>query len=255
MIARPITLPQNDRPTPGRKPRSGFTLIELLVSLMIVAVLIVLLWPARPNVPSTPRRSTCKNNLKQIGLALHNYVEIYGALPPAYTVDANGQPLHSWRTLILPFMDQAPLYAKIDLNKPWGDPVNAEARNSMPHSVYQCPSVDAPPGFTTYLAVAGPGCCFQPGQPRPFSEITDGLSNTLLVIEVSKPHAVHWMAPQDADVALILSLGKAAKELPHTGGVHGLLGDGAIRFLRADLPTHTWKGLCTVSGNEKLGEF
>ena len=255
MIARPIALQPSDRHMPGRKRRSALTLIELLVVLVIVAALIALLLPARRQARDSARRSTCKNNLKQIGLALHNYAETYGAFPPAYTVDANGKPLHSWRTLILPFVEQAPLYAKIDLTKPWDDPVNVEAAQSMPHSVYKCPSVDAPPGFTTYLAVTGPGSCFQPGQPRPFSEITDGLSNTLLVIEVSKPHAVHWMAPQDADVALILSLGKAAKELPHTGGVHGLLGDGAIRFLRADLPTHTWKGLCTVSGNEKLGEF
>ena len=253
MLARPMTLPQSDRHTPERKRRSGLAWIEVLVVTVVVALLIALLLPARRQTRDYVRRS-CKNNLKQIGLALHNYVEIYGSLPPQYTVDANGKPLHSWRTLILPFMDQAPLYAKIDLSKPWDDPANADAAKVM-LNVYQCPKVTAPPGFTTYLAVAGPGCCFQPGQPRPFSEITDGLSNTLLVIEVSKPHAVHWMAPQDADVALILSLGKAAKELPHTGGVHGLLGDGAIRFLRADLPTHTWKGLCTVSGNEKLGEF
>jgi type II secretory pathway pseudopilin PulG len=255
MIAFTIALPQSDRHMPEQKRRSGFSWIEVLVVTVVVALLIALLWPATPNVASTPRRSICKNNLKQIGLALHNYVETYGALPPAYTVDANGKPLHSWRTLILPFVEQAPLYAKIDLSKPWDDPVNVEAAQAMPHSVYKCPSVDVPPGYTTYLAVTGPGSCFQPGQPRPFSEITDGQSNTLLVIEVSKPHAVHWMCPQDADVALILSLGKAAKELPHTGGMHGLFGDGMVRFLSATLQVDVLRGLCTVSGNETLGEF
>ena len=253
MIARPMTLPQSHRHTPGRKRPCGFSWIEVLIVTVVVALLIALLLPAFQQ-PHSGRRTQCKNNLKQIGLALHNYAETYGAFPPAYTVDVNGKPQHSWRTLILPLIDQAPLYAKIDLSKPWDDPANSEAAQAMP-DVYGCPNVTVPPGFTVYLAVAGPGSCFQPGQPRPFSEITDGLSNTLLVIEVSKPHAVHWMAPQDADVAMILSLMKAAKDLHHTGGMHGLFGDGSCRFLSVNLPPETLKGLCTVAGKEKLGEF
>ncbi len=254
MIARPMTLPQSHRHTPGRKRPSGFSWIEVLVVTVVVALLIALLLPAFQQPHPRPR-SRCKNNLKQIGLALHNYAETYGAFPPAYTVDANGKPLHSWRTLILPFIDQAPLYAKIDLTKPWDDPVNAEAAKAIPDYIYGCPNVTVPPGFTVYLAVAGSGSCFQPGQPRPFSEITDGLSHTLMVIEVTKLQAVHWMAPQDADETLILSLGKAAKDLHHTGGMHGLLGDGSVRFLSVNLAPETWKGLCTVAGKEQLGEF
>ena len=253
MIARPIALPQSDRHMPGRKRRSGLAWIEVLVVTVVVALLIALLLPAFQQ-PQKRRRPRCRSNLMQIGLALHNYHEIYGSLPPQYTVDANGQPLHSWRTLILPYLDQAPLYAKIDLSKPWNDPTNAEAAKVM-LNVYQCPKVTAPPGFTTYLAVAGPDCFFRPGQPRRFSEIKDGLSNTLMVIDVTQSHAVHWMAPQDADEKLILSLGNAAKELQHIDGTNGLLGDGITRFLRSDLSAETMKGLCTVSGNEKLGDF
>ena len=69
----------------------------------------------------------CANNLKQIALALRNYESVYHALPPAYTVDAEGKPLHSWRTLILPYLEQQALYDKIDLSKPWDDPANKEA--------------------------------------------------------------------------------------------------------------------------------
>ena len=102
----------------GRR-RSGVTWIEILIVLASLAALVALFIPfsrmgSAGREPS--RRSQCKNNLKQIGLALHNYHEKYQAFPPAYTVDATGKPLHSWRTLILPFVDQQALYDKIDLS-------------------------------------------------------------------------------------------------------------------------------------------
>lgn len=170
-------------------------------------------------------------------------------MPPAYTVDANGKPLHSWRVLILPYVDAAPLYAQIDLFKPWDDPANAEAAKAMPHT-YGCPSVNAEPGMTTYLAAAGQGSCFQPGHSRPLSEITDGTSNTLMVIEVTKAQAVHWMAPQDADVTLLLGLGQAGEELHHTGGMHGLLADGGVRWFSVNTSEADLRAIFTVAGND-----
>ncbi len=87
--------------TPGAKNRAGLTLVEFLVVFGIIIVLVALLLPGvRRGVPKAARRTQCKNNLKQISLALHNYHDEYQAFPPAYTMDADGQPLHSWRTLI-----------------------------------------------------------------------------------------------------------------------------------------------------------
>ena len=95
---------------------------------------------ARLNAPHAYKCfTTLAQNLKQIELALFNYESTYHALPPAYTVDAEGNALHSWRTLILPYLDQTQLYEKIDLSKPWNDPVNAEAFNTRV-PVFQCPS-------------------------------------------------------------------------------------------------------------------
>src|SRR6185369_10304139 len=119
------------------------------------------------------RRMQCSNNLRQIALALQNYESTYHALPPAYTVDAEGKPLHSWRTLLLPYLDQAPLYNTIDLSKPWDDPVNTKASN-MPMPVYNCPSDVGPQTHTVYLASVGSTGCFCPTEPRRLSEITDG---------------------------------------------------------------------------------
>src|SRR5918997_1599426 len=93
--------------------------------------------PKRSSRPAG-RRIRCLNNLKQIVLALHNYEQAHKALPPAYTVDATGRPLHSWRTLILPYLEQEPLYRAIDLSKPWNDPANARALETT-LLVFGCP--------------------------------------------------------------------------------------------------------------------
>src|SRR5262245_60216991 len=107
MSVNPYQSPDTPSQAPPAKPgRFKFTLVELLVVLFVIAIIVGLLLPARRGSSGGGRRMYCSNNLKQIGLALHNYHDKYGALPPAYTVDEDGKPLHSWRTLILPFMEQ-----------------------------------------------------------------------------------------------------------------------------------------------------
>ena len=132
--------------------RRGFTLIELLVVIAIIAVLIALLLPAVQQAREAARRTQCKNNLKQIGLALHNYHDQFRTFPPGYiSVDAaTGQmtPLDggsgaSWALLILPQIDQSPLYNKFNLNLRIADPVNAPLIKT-PLSAFLCPSDPAP---------------------------------------------------------------------------------------------------------------
>ncbi|MDP1798715.1 MAG: DUF1559 domain-containing protein, partial [Planctomycetaceae bacterium] len=181
------------------------------------------------------------------------YHDVYGAFPPSYTVDADGKPLHSWRTLILPYLDQKSLYDKIDLSKAWDDPANAEAfKTNIPSLL--CPSVACPPGHTTYLAMMTPESCLRPGASCSIAEVKDGTSNTVLVIEVDTAHAVPWMAPTDADEVLLLSFGPKSKP-SHTGGFHALLGDGAVRFLSENLSNDTRRALTTAAGGETVGDF
>ena len=132
--------------------RCGLTLIEFLVVGAIIAILITLLLPAHRSAPKAGRRAQCRNNMKQIGFALHNYHDTYGSFPPAFTVDAEGNRLHSWRTLLLPYLDQKILYETIDLTKPWDDPANQEAFNTN-LAVYQCPSAFLDSPVTTYHGV------------------------------------------------------------------------------------------------------
>ena len=117
----------------------GFTLIELLVVIAIIAVLIALLLPAVQQAREAARRSACKNNLKQIGLALHNYHNAYGSFPPAFVPDAEGHPAHSWRVLLLPYVDGEELYSLYRFDEPWNGPHNSKLADKIP-SVYRCPS-------------------------------------------------------------------------------------------------------------------
>ena len=152
-----------ESPAPKKKTRAG-RVFKVLAVVGVVGIVIALFLPAVRFTGPAAYRMQCSNNLKQIGLALHNYEEAYHAFPPAYTVDAAGKPLHSWRTLILPYLEQQLLYDKIDLSKPWDDPANQVAYDThLP--AYRCPSVDLPPGRTTYLAILAPGGCFSRPSP------------------------------------------------------------------------------------------
>jgi prepilin-type N-terminal cleavage/methylation domain-containing protein/prepilin-type processing-associated H-X9-DG protein len=122
--------------------RRGFTLIELLVVIAIIAILIALLLPAVQQAREAARRSSCKNNLKQIGLALHNYHDTYNTFPPGNITmgDCCGTPsLINWAISILPNLDQANLQRKYNFNLTNEDPSNLAILQS-PLPVYNCPS-------------------------------------------------------------------------------------------------------------------
>jgi len=231
-------------------------LIGWLPALLLVGIgliLLAMMLPAVRRAGPAARRSQCKNNLKQIALALHNYADTYGALPPAYTVDADGRRLHSWRTLILPYLDQAALYAKIDLSKSWDDPANAEAANTAV-AVYYCPSFLGPANHTTYLASAASNGCFHPTQPRPLSEIKDGASESLMVMEVPSERSVRWMSPNDADETLLVSIGPESKT-SHLGGSYAALCDGSVHFLSANMSAAQRRALISIAEGDHVGDF
>ena len=233
---------------PKPKSRRRFTLVNLLVVLSIMAVLVALLLPAARYSRPAARRAQCVNNLKQIALAFWNYEQVYNALPPAYTVDANGRPLHSWRTLILPYLEQEPLYQTIDLSKPWNDPTNARAVETG-LLVFRCPEAAGPRNTTSYLAIVAPNGCWIPAKSRRLAEITDPRELTLMVIESGEENAVPWMAPIDADESLVMSLGPTTK-LHHAGGTNGCFVDGSVKFLKAQTPAAVRRAWISISGND-----
>ena len=166
--------------------------------LVCAGILVALLLPAVQASREAARRMQCSNNLKQIALALDNYHAVFNAYPPPFTVDAAGQPLHSWRTLLLPYLEQQALYRQIDLSKPWDDPANASLAEIIVPA-YQCPSSALAPGETTYVTVVDSTAIFNATSVTSATQITDGTSNTILVVETDATNAVFWMEPNDID--------------------------------------------------------
>lgn len=127
------------------KSSRGFTLIELLVVIAIIGILVALLLPAVQQAREAARRTQCRNNLKQIGLALHNYHDVHLTLPPGWigatagVHDIEGINGFGWGVFLLPYMDQAPLYNQFNFSVSLVDPVHNEERVQI-LPVFRCPS-------------------------------------------------------------------------------------------------------------------
>ena len=132
------------------------TLVRSLY-LLVIGLLVVALLPPM-NMVRSGRKVSCPSNLRQVTTALLLYERNHGQLPPAYTIDAQGNRLHSWRTLILPYLEFGHVYDLADLSQPWDAAVNQQVRN-LDMYIYQCaahPQAGKNPSFTSYVAVVGP---------------------------------------------------------------------------------------------------
>lgn len=252
MTDNPYEAPEHYSQPPVKPPVTLRTIIiNTLVIVGILGVMVLLLLPFAPrSAGGAARRMSCSNNLKQIGIGLLNYHDTYGEFPPAYTVDNEGNPLHSWRTLILPFIEQNALYESIDLTKPWDDPVNKLAMETR-IPAYQCPSVQPKGNLTNYLAVVTSQSCLRPIDSSSIAEITDGTNSTLLVMEFPLDQAVPWGSPEDATESMVLGFGSAA-ELPHANGSQVLMADARVRFMEKKTSATTLSAIITIDGDEKF---
>lgn len=225
--------PQQRTSSPHWSDRRGMNLIELLVVVSIIATLAALILPGIRSSSTSTYRAHCRLNLRNISLAVQSYATDYGVLPPVCTVDDQGRPLHSWRTLLLPYLDQQALYDTIDLSKPWDDPVNTPARETS-LEIFRClASNEVADTMTTYHAVSGPDACFRQGAPRDHSLLTDGTNDTAMLVDVSGDLAVPWMAPEDAGLEFLHRFdGNVTPEgLGHLGGTNVAMTDGSVRFI------------------------
>ena len=165
-------------------------------SLASVPIAMGLLIPAVQKVREAAARTQSMNNLKQIALAMHNYHATNGTFPPAYKADKNGKPLLSWRVLILPYIEQQNLYQQFHLDKPWDSEHNKQW-SAMVVKVYRSPMSQAPLNMTTYLTVRGKNTAFPGAEGIKLTDITDGTSNTIMIVEASDKKAVPWAKPDD----------------------------------------------------------
>ena len=226
-----------------------------IVALLVMLVLVALVLPAVRAAREAARRAQCSCNLCGLKLAIHNYHETYGVLPPAYVADANGRPMHSWRVLILPFLEQATFYKQYDFSEPWDGPNNIKLLDHMPN-YYACPSRSSgPTNLTSYTVISGQGTMFPGSKSAKFADVTDGLANTLMVVEVADVK-IPWTAPVDLDIGTMsLRVNDPIRpgiSSPHPGGANTAFGDGKYVFLREDIPEETLRALITVAGGEAV---
>lgn len=231
MSENPYDNPEGVSPE-GGSANNGCSPVLVCVAVAATGFLVLLCLPAFNRGSEPAYRTRCKNNLKQLMLAMWDYHDVHGNFPPAYTTDESGKRLHSWRTLLLPYLEQQALYDTIDLNKSWNHPNNASARNAdSVAELFECPTSDLEPGFT-YMGLIGPNAFFpDDGTTRRYRDLTGGTSNVFAITEVSPTDATHWMDPNGPHaVRFLLSLSKTTPTV-HTGGVQVALGDGSVRFI------------------------
>jgi hypothetical protein len=211
---------------------------------------VALILPAFRSADGAARRAQCVNNLKQIALAMHNYHDINGHLPPAAITDRDGKPLLSWRVAILPYLEASPLYSRFHLDEPWDSPHNLALLDAMPLT-YACPGDSTlKSGMTGYQAVIGPNTAFTPDfQPLRITDFTDGTSQTILIGESRR--SVPWTKPEDLPFDMNVPLcGLGSHHGYHNNGFHALFVDGTLRFLKSTIAPSVLAALLTRNGND-----
>ena len=207
------------------------------------------------------RETQCRNHLKMICLAFHCYHDVHGKLPPLYTVDKDGKPLHSWRVAVLPYLEQSALYEKIRKDEPWDSEYNKQFHSQCP-AILQCPQMAAKnsaikqEGLTTYSVIVGKNAYPDEGKQYTFHMITDGMSNTWAIVERQTP--VCWMDPTQeiTQEEAMKGIGKSETGIAaaHSSGARRAtlvaFFDGSVRTFAENLSLESLK--CYVMRNDGL---
>lgn len=208
-------------------------------------VLVGLLLPAVQSAREAARRAQSMNNMKQIGLAMHNYLATNNSFPPKAIVDKNGKPLLSWRVAILPYLEVAGEKLDFKLDEPWDSEHNKKLLDKMP-AVFNNPNLPSK-NSTNYLGADGvDGILSAKGVSA--QQITDGLSNTIMVVEADR--AVPWTKPDDLEFDAEKPLKGLGALRP--GGFNALMSDGSVRFLSNTIDLNLLNALMTKAGKEPV---
>jgi hypothetical protein len=208
-------------------------------------------WKSDDRIAAALKRRKIQNDLRQLGIAMHNHNDTYKFLPPPATQDKNGKPLLSWRVAILPFIEQENLYRQFKQDEPWDSEHNKKLLAMMPKVFAPPRGVKTKDKYSTFYQVfVGNGAAWENGRkmsiPRDF---TDGTSNTILLVEAGK--AVPWTKPEDIPY-------DPKKPLPKLGaafekGFFVVLADASVRLIKNTISQETLHAAITRAGGETLG--
>jgi hypothetical protein len=248
-VSDPSSVPPSK--APGKKAAIAVVGVVAGVALLVTVGAMV---PRLRAQQESNRHSLCLNNLHNIGLALTMYHERYGVFPPAHIADADGKPMHSWRVLILPFLEQQDLYDRYNFDEPWNGPNNRKLADSDLW-VYRCPSSKQLQN-TSFLAVVDEATVWPGVTGRKTIHLRDGTSNTILLVE-SVESGIHWMEPRDLTLDDALKGINADTKRPHIATKHAtgasvLWCDCHITTLPIDMTPDELKARLTASGGEDI---
>ena len=245
--------------------RKAKRVLETLVTVLIPGTLIVLLLPSYVcNFHGPSDRAECRNNLKQIGLALHNYHETHSM----FTASRISDPPISGRVHLLPYLDNERLWQEYDQEQEWDSETNLPIAETDLRT-YRCPTrptrMDvAKRYFSDYLMLTGTGAFSLPNRPSRLQTITDGSSNTLAVTEATGLKIV-WTEPRDFEtdsqpIGINLagdehSESRGIASSRHPNGAHVLFADGTVKLLDENIDPQVLKALTTIAGGEPVSDF
>lgn len=196
-----------------------------------------------------------QSHLNQLQLALHLYHDRHGCFPPAYVTNDEGTPVHSWRVLILPFIEQQALYDAYRFAEPWNGPNNRKLADRMPQ-IFHMPKDPAATSMTNIVAIVGPGTAFPGSSCTRIEDFTDGLDNTILLTEITSSN-ICWMEPTDLVIDEMAFTVNDRQRLSISSlrrrGPHAVFADSIHAYqISPRLRPETLKALTTIAGGEKM---
>jgi hypothetical protein len=232
---------------------TSWTLFVAVVGSFVLAFAVI--FPAIYNARDRARRTASKNTLKQLALALHNYNEAFGVLPPGGVFDTRDTPYFGWHVSIMPFTASGPEFNMINFNVPWNDPNNAEIFR-RPYHWYLNPAVSQTKdsrGFVLTHYVGNKNLLFK-NSSLSIDDISDGLGQTVLAGEIAEGFLPYAQPGNWRDLTLGLITGSQSFGRPQGDGALVLMADGSVRFLANNTDPRILQALSTPAGGEDVGE-
>jgi len=186
---------------------------------------------------------------------------MFGRFPPAYVADASGKPMHSWRVLILPYLERDRLYRSYNFKEPWNGPDNQKLL-SIPLKLLRCPGFDEPRdlAMTNYVAVTGPGTAWPGETSTKLANFRDGTENTILLVEIPNSQ-IYWSEPRDVTLDELLAANESRQPLSHHSvrgyfvqdesmGTTVAMANGSVHCIPGYPSQEDLKALLTIDGGE-----